>query len=831
MMNISSDEDEDRSVVVTDAPGLPVSASGKRPRIRKYPNPGSWSQDADRNTSIIVPEQPSRISISSEPVGQVATQRAEFEEILTQLTGRCIWSCYHNTFSAFRGAIIDTDSIVHPSNLYLFQIAALRRIQKAFLNTLTAEELKETMTSDKERKVIQNSLTRDCGKKTVHTETETAGVAQICRTAIGAPKNIRVRMPCGSGKTAICIWSAILFARSTLIVTDSFENAIQTLKFILRCTNVARTFDVKFVCTDDGDVKKELASFSDALPVGVKITRTDGDLLNDEGNATRRHILDDGGAVGIVIMSSNLFKDRKKSGDAAIILRRTVFQSTFDLLVVDEADTTMANGVRSALEEGVLADSGVFNPEAQSSTRSRYTLRYKFGLFLSATWCRGVSDPKGAEYLLNIPQVVSMTAKQIADMGLIARSYINIVVCEDEEKWRRERSASLRNTHLKDLMPSHMRAIESIVNMHAYYGHKIMIYTHYISQFRTLERLFPNAWTISGEQDNRPEILGEMQTQTEYGKPFILLATNVCCTGLDIPDLNVVINAVNFGESDRNLTQRFGRASRLHAGKDKCYLYDIVATGQHDWVSKMIDPEDALEWSDVPRYSLLVADGYEDSIRLWRDTELIECTRECILAISEDRETATIHKAQLCYDLNEFQQIHVLGFLRSALQDANVFADCKSAASSSSSKSSLGKATPKKRVKYEQLQRIMKQNSHSKGKRTAIPLLTDTSKRPSSSKARSPSITIDVLSDRRSMPAYFCANGFHMRAAQILELYSTLDPNEIWTHMLEVEARVVEQAKERERERSRTRATLVLHDNIQGLCPFPSPHTNQLNPA
>jgi len=81
------------------------------------------------------------------------------------------------------------------------------------------------------------------------------------------------------------------------------------------------------------------------------------------------------------------------------------------------------------------------------------------------------------------------------------------------------------------------------------------------------------------------------------------------------------------------------------------------------------------------------------------------------------------------------------------------------------------------------------------------------------------------------MPAYFCANGFHVRAAHILELDSTSGPNEIWTYMLEVEARVVEQAKERERERSRTRATLVLHDNIQGLCPFPSPHTNQLNPA
>jgi superfamily II DNA or RNA helicase len=822
MMNISSDEDEDHSIVETEAPSLSMRASGKRQRIRNYPNPGSCSQSTDRNTVIAVTEQPPSSPISSEPAAQVVTQRPEFEDILAQLTGKCIWNCYHDTFGSFRGAIIDTESIVHPSNLYRFQIAALRRIQKAFLNTLTAEELKETMTSDKERKVIQNSLTRDCGKKNVHTETETAGVAQICRTTTRTPKNIRVRMPCGSGKTAICIWSAILFARSTLIVTDSFENALQTLKFILRCTNVARTFDVKFVCTDDGDVKKELASFSDALPAGVKITRTDRDLVNDEGNATRRHILDDGGTFGIVIMSSNLFKDRKKSGDAAIILRRTVFQSTFDLLVVDEADTTVANGVRSALEEGVLADSGVFDSEAQSSTRSRYTLRYKFGLFLSATWCRGVSDPRGAEYLLNIPQVVSMTAKEIADMGLIARSYINIVVCEDVEKWRREKSTS-RNSYLKDLMPSHMRAIESIVNMHAYYGHKIMIYTHYISQFRTLERLFPNAWTISGEQDNRPEILGEMQTQTEYGKPFILLATNVCCTGLDIPDLNVVINAVNFGESDRSLTQRFGRASRLHAGKDKCYLYDIVAKGQHDWVSKMIDPEDPLGWSDVPRYSLLVADGYEESIRLWRDAELIECMKECLLAISENRDTATIHKAQLCYDQEEFQQIHVLGFLRSTLQDVNVFADCKSATASSSSKSSHGNATPKKRCKFGQLQKIMKQGSRSKATRTAIPLLADARKRPSSSQAPSSSSTVDVISDRRSMPNYFCANGFHLRAAQILELSTTSDPNQIWTHMLEVEARVVEQAKERERERSRTRATLVLHDNIQGLCPFPSP--------
>ena len=815
MMDISSDEDEYSSVRDIDVPCLPSRKS----------NP---SQLMDRNSLVVVPEQPAIPCIASNPAAEVVAQPPEFKEILEQLTNECVWACHRDTFAAFNGALIDTHSIAHPSNLYPFQIAALRRVQKAFMNTLTAEELKQTMTSDKERKVIENSVKRDCGKKSqdLHQTTETSCVAQICRTVTRTPKNIRVRMPCGSGKTAIAIWSAILFARSTLIVTDSFENAMQTLKFILRCTNVARTFDVKFVCTDDIEVKKELASFSDALPVGVKITRTNNDLVNDEGNATRRHILDDGGVFGIVLMSSTLFKDRKRSGEASIILRRTVFQSAFDLLVVDEADTTMANGVRSALEEGVLADSGVCDSEYQSSTRSRYILRYKFGLFLSATWCRGVSDPKGAEHLLKIPQVVSMTAKEIADMGLISRSYINIVVCEDEEKWASERARS-KNSYLKDLMPSHMRAIESIVNMHAYYGHKIMIYTHYISQFRTLERLFPNAWTISGEQDNRPEILGEMQTEAEYGKPFVLLATNVCCTGLDIPDLNVVINAVNFGESDRSLTQRFGRASRLHAGKDKCYVYDIVAKGQHGWVSKIIDPTDPLEWSDVPRYSLLVADGYEESIRMWRDVELLECMKECLLATSQNRETATIHKAQLCYELTEFKQIHVLGFLRNQLGDANVFADCKSSTASSSSKSSPGNANPKKRSspesKYGKLQKIMKQRQRSKGTCTPLHLLTDAHKRPSSSQAPSSSSTIDVLSDRRSMPAYFCANGFYLHVAQILELSSTLDPNEIWTHMLEVEAKVVEKAKERERERSRTRATLVLHDNIQGLCPFPLP--------
>ena len=222
----------------------------------------------------------------------------------------------------------------------------------------------------------------------------------------------------------------------------------------------------------------------------------------------------------------------------------------------------------------------------------------------------------------------------------------------------------MQSSHLKDLMPSHMRAIESIVNMHAYYGHKIMIFTHYFPQFRTLERLFPNALTVTGEQNNRADrtkILDKMKTKTAYGEGFILIATNVCATGLDIPDLNVVINAVNFGESDRSSAQRGGRGSRLAVGKDKCYIYHMLAKGQHDWVAKIIDPDDPLQWSDVPRYSLLVADGYEESVRLWTDTEILDCMQRCVLATAENKETATIHKAPLCYDRDDFKQIHILG--------------------------------------------------------------------------------------------------------------------------------------------------------------------------
>lgn len=819
MINMSSDEDQDYSISKRNR----SSASSARPSLyATYKNTNNPMERVDE------PEQPEQPEHS-----EAVEPNPAFEEILSGLTKQSMFSCFQDTFASSRvPPLIDPQSIMHSSRLYSFQINALRRIQKAILGTLTPEEFKETATTSEERNVIVNDTKRSFGKLTASNSTgmEPIDVAQICQTVVWKPQNFRVRMPCGSGKTAVCIWAALLFSRNTLIVTDSYENAVQSLKYILKYTNIARLFDVKFVCTDDGELNKDLSGLLKARSITAKVTRIEDDINTDEGNQTRRHILDDGGTFGIAIISCNLFKDRERSANTSTILRRTVFQSTFDLLVVDEADTTMANGVRHALEMGVLADSGTYDVVLQSSLKRRYILRYKFGLFLSATWCRGVSDPRGAEYLLNIPQIVSMTAKEISDMGLIAKSYINIVVCKDTDPWIVDASKKKEKKFtslLKDLMPSHMRAIESIVNMHAYYGHKIMIFTHYFPQFRMLERLFPNALTVSGEQNSRNDrskILEQMKTKTAYGEPFILLATNVCATGLDIPDLNVVINAVNFGESDRNLTQRFGRGSRLYDGKNKCYLYDVIAIGQHDWVKKIIDPLDPFQWSNVPRYSLLVADGYKESIRLWTDTELIENMQQCVLATAENKETATIHKAPLYYDRDDFKKIHVIGFLRDQRNDKNVFPDCKSS-------EALQPTPTKRKTQSTNSGRFSKALKNAKDRKGQFYVGPPACASVSSGKAKMPAIANGSSSgaacvpyNRATVPEYFSTANFHLMVAQILGIgETTTNAQFIWTQMLAMEASVIEEAKKRELERSKTRATLVLHNNIQGLCPFPLP--------
>ena len=171
--------------------------------------------------------------------------------------------------------------------------------------------------------------------------------------------------------------------------------------------------------------------------------------------------------------------------------------------------------------------------------------------------------------------------------------------------------------------------------------------------------------------------------------------------------------------------------------------------------------------------------------------------QRCVLATAENKETATIHKAPLCYDRDDFKQIHILGFLRDQLGDKNVFPDCKSSDQSSSSLSAPKKRKPQPTA-IERLSKAMKLN---KGKGTMafpsaiLPARTSTSagksKLPATAHGSSSSGNVDAISDRAIVPEYF-AGGFHLIVAQILGLAETVtDAQSVWTHMLEVEASVI----------------------------------------
>jgi superfamily II DNA or RNA helicase len=771
-------------------------------------SPETDATDPDSTHTAITPMAPIELPTGQPQTSTGASPDAAFKQLVEEASPGCMWKCFQDTFAG-HGNLINEDSILHPNNLYEFQIAALRRIQKKFNGTLTTEEEKQSATTPEEIAAI----TRNCERKrkTRDEEGYDYEVAEICKTIVRTPIDARVRMPCGSGKTAVGIWAALLFARNTLIVTDTYENASQTLDAILKLSNLANYFDVKYVRADTSHVEEKLRK-SDTEHTNMEVTCSSVETDGSVENFYTRHILNNGGTYAIVIMDANLFKDRDGSSSNSIQLRRTVFQSTFDLLIVDEADTTMAAGVRRALQYGVKACGRDQRPQM-------YKVGYRYGLFMSATWSRGVSDLVGTRYLLDIPQVVSLTVADIEKMGLIATSYVNIVVCNESEESIRQSITEIKDNFkcrdLSDLTPAHMRCIEMIVNMHAIFGHKIIIYVTAIWQLRMMQRLFPDALTACGEQTSceRQNTLDTMKPKSKYKSAFILLATNVCATGLDIPELDVVINAVNFGESNRILTQRFGRASRRTHGKTRCYVYDVLAKGQHHWVEKIIDPKSPTKWTDQLRYALIFGGCYSN-IKLWTDDELITNMQQCMLAaVDKDKwRTTDIHTPALCYRDARVKHMHVLSFLCSQQGDPRF---------GTSEKKSGNVNAPdedqRKKAKKQSEATAKRLTASLKGKNRA-----SSARKPTSGPSL-PAVVKTAGWDGDDAPDAF-TNGVYQRAREMLKSPRDADPNAVWKTMRAMEEEVAVMAKAGEAQRSRNRAHLLFNsEKIRDMCPFPNP--------
>lgn len=741
----------------------------------------------------------------------------------------CMFSTYMSTYSQLIDVpLMNPGSPLNPSKLYEFQIEALTRIKKAIDGTMTPEELDKTSCTAAEQAAVAALSARRAKEPE---QIASPPVAETCLRLTYTPRNFRVKMPCGSGKTLMLIWCALLFGHNTLILTNSLENTIQLVTYILDNTSIASMFDVQFVRSRDGPSSSQVKGSHDNR-IAELMAQHSSDWSGDCSNETQRHILPHGGVNGLLVCDINTFKERTDPGKETANLRRRLFQAPIDLLLIDEADSSLVQRVRDALVRGVhgeVAAGPTGNLPGASRDRS-YVLQYKVGLFMSATWSRGLSDPAGAHYICNIPQIVNVTPAELIVKKLIAEPSINVVKCSigDDDEWLRSMcdcklaSQNHKGTDLKTLSPSAMRVIEALVNHHAFYCHKIMIYVHHMNEFHALERLFPEALTINGVLTGREEVLTKMKARAEYDAPFVLISTNVCSTGLNIPDLDVVINAVNFGESDRTQMQRGGRSSRTADGKERAWVYELIPHS-HPW-----SPDGTKEWWTVPRLKLLKEDGYEPYVNVWNERDLIPALRGSILNGIDDKAHASVHNAQLLYDNTLVKLVHVFSFFRASYNDPSVWCDCKSATKEP--------VQPAKRPKKQQsnkqllLARIVK--AQSKHTPQALPLAKP-QKAPSSaasgtSKRKQPA---GPVSEPEGPPTYFRQRFFSPSNHSLFSILRPVleqetgkdfgDPADTWTFLVSITQDFITRAHDREGQRAKTRISLLLGDSIKSLCSFP----------
>tara|TARA_B110000971_G_scaffold221687_1_gene269914 strand:+ start:4338 stop:6929 length:2592 start_codon:yes stop_codon:yes gene_type:complete len=612
-----------------------------------------------------------------------------FEEIERLAPNSCMWMNFKQTFAEFGHLLFDRSSPFAPHNLFGHQLDALERIVKHTTEPLSVEELEKTKPSAEEQEAIEKVLAKQKVGCERACEASTVRMASVCNTLTRKTDNLnfRVRLPCGAGKTALGIWVCLLIGKNALFLTDTVENSVQVLKALLLHTNIASIYQVKIV-RQETETKDKLRTFCEEAKVDIDRIYTDK-ICSDENTYFKRHILEDGGAYGIVIMDSHTFKEQQKAGEKAQVLRRTLFQGPIDTLIVDEADSTLTETMRDSLLHGVVGEPVPLQDSHDCDSILRtFRLNHKHGMFMSATWYRGEDNP-GAQYLFTIPQIVSEKAITMEERGYISNSSMNIVVCHPsaidttvtaafklgatKRKSKVGEQTTFSNAWLKDLTPSKMRAIETIVKFHTRFGHKILIYAHHIIEINILESMFPSCVRLTGEETkSRMESLQKMAEKTNaYGEKQsnVYVASKICSNGLDLPDLHVVINAVNFGESPREERQRGGRSSRRFPGKEKCWYYSMMGIDEEPWVAPLLaDPMN--EFKKVQRYEILRMDGYDASrMNVWKDADLRSQMMGYL--VEEETKHPNLHDAakKLAYESEFAVKTHVAAYKRLQLKN------------------------------------------------------------------------------------------------------------------------------------------------------------------
>ena len=432
-----------------------------------------------------------------------------------------------------------------------------------------------------------------------------------------APIKQCMRLPCGSGKTAIMLHVAALTASNVLIITNNRDNSIQVVQSILNQTNLATYAEVKLIRSNANEDHSVDSFREEEEAAGIDTSF----VQNTATSVGHRHVLPGGGGLGIAVVDKHTIKEVPNASQDRLALREQIFKSQWGAVVIDEADAVSDQNFRLSFECGALTRYG------------REVLKYDSIFVVSGTFYR--YDAPGDDFLQSLgPTTYSLTSRHLEDRNHLARLRVCLVQCDENEEYVREASKKYR---FHGLTPSKLRVCERLVRFHAAHGHKIMIFTWHHWELSVLERLFSKALAPSGKTSNDAfkKILKAFKKPVESNVDHKLLwiTTTKGEVGLDVPDTCVVINLTGT-DSPRLLMQRFGRAGRKKGKNLEGETYDSVFS----WVCDLVSPcesepwtnqlagKDKLVFNDLAaqsnKYKLLFGNGYTDAFRYTSD-ELI----------------------------------------------------------------------------------------------------------------------------------------------------------------------------------------------------------------
>lgn len=437
-------------------------------------------------------------------------------------------------------------------------------------------------------------------------------------------------LACGIGKTAVIIWTAILGGMNAMVVTKKREQAQEIVRVLYTQTNISRYFPVLLVRPNAGAD----GTVGNAKLAGIPCTA----IVTDQPGVNAGHLLSSGGS-GFVVLDAFMFAqlDPHVASKMRVPLHAFLFASCrWSTVIFDEVHSVMTAKAQVAFRHGIVAATPR-DPSGTAQNR-RFPLMYDKLLAVSGTLHR--NDGDGMDFLRSMgPVTYRVGSKKLEDCGLLSKSAISVVLCDDDEQhWSHP---FLERSGEHGISIAKMKAVERIVRFHLAFGHKIMVFSEQKKHFGFLERLFPGAIALCGDSSRtaseRDRAFCVFKQPATPGHPLRYVTTKLYEEGADDPSLHVGIQFAGW-ESPAQFKQRVGRTSRNET--THCWFYDVVGRhelGRDGWpaAATIGQPATALA---TTRYKLLIDDGYGDAIKVLGANALAA------------RQRAYLHEAGVAYD-------------------------------------------------------------------------------------------------------------------------------------------------------------------------------------